>query len=272
MILVNSGSVHQVGPNRLYVELTRALAAAGIGSLRFDLRNLGDSRIGPSEEENHPYPSTATGDLRSVLRWVGQQVDSEESLILAGLCSGAHAAFRAALTLKSDEGPDRVIAINPLTFQFKPGMSLDTPSRQQTARDARYYHDAILDLQRWKRLMSGQSDLRYITGFVVRQGLSVIWERVAHTMRRLRLSPRTRLEKELQQLADVGRDVHFVFSSTDPGPVILRQEAGPRANAMETEGTLSRRYVDGADHTFSARRHRQVVIREVLDVATPGSR
>ena len=49
VVLPNAGSVCSVGPNRIYVQVARALAAAGLEVVRFDLRNLGDSVTGDDE-------------------------------------------------------------------------------------------------------------------------------------------------------------------------------------------------------------------------------
>lgn len=43
VLMANVGVNHRVGPNRLWVELSRRLASAGIPSLRFDLSGMGDS-------------------------------------------------------------------------------------------------------------------------------------------------------------------------------------------------------------------------------------
>ena len=47
VVLLNAGIVHRVGPNRMHVLLARALAAAGISSLRFDMSGIGDSPSRP---------------------------------------------------------------------------------------------------------------------------------------------------------------------------------------------------------------------------------
>ncbi len=43
-VLVNAGMVAKSGPWRLYVEVARRLAHAGVATLRFDLGGIGDSR------------------------------------------------------------------------------------------------------------------------------------------------------------------------------------------------------------------------------------
>jgi len=53
IVLVNSGVVHRAGPNRLYVNIARQLAAVGYPVLRFDLSGIGDSspRIGNRRQQ-----------------------------------------------------------------------------------------------------------------------------------------------------------------------------------------------------------------------------
>src|SRR5205085_6183975 len=42
VILLNAGSIHRVGPSRLYVRIARELAQDGFASLRLDHEGLGD--------------------------------------------------------------------------------------------------------------------------------------------------------------------------------------------------------------------------------------
>jgi pimeloyl-ACP methyl ester carboxylesterase len=92
ILFSNVGLNHRVGPGRLYVELARALAAAGFSSLRFDLSGFGDSE---------PRRSGGTALERSV-------VDTREAMdflekrgihtfVLLGFCSGVDSAYAAAL-------------------------------------------------------------------------------------------------------------------------------------------------------------------------------
>ena len=42
IILLNSGLLHRVGPNRLYVKIARNAATSGLVAFRFDLSGIGD--------------------------------------------------------------------------------------------------------------------------------------------------------------------------------------------------------------------------------------
>jgi pimeloyl-ACP methyl ester carboxylesterase len=267
VLLPNAGSVHHVGPNRFYVELARELARAGIPSLRFDLRNLGDSRIGSSPAENHPYPITAVEDIRHAVRWL-TTAKGYESCVVAGLCSGAHAAFHAASQIE-EPAVSGVVSINPLTFHFEQGMSLDTPQSHQTTRDAHYYQQALTDPARWLKLLRGESEVLYILRFMGRRLSQLVADRTRWSMHALGLLRHGPLRDDLQSIDGFGRTIHFVFSSTDPGAEILRRGAGSSLKWLTRKGTAKTSTVLDADHTFSKKEHRDAAIALVVDQLRP---
>lgn len=263
VLLPNAGSVHHAGPNRLYVELARALADVRTASLRLDLRNLGDSRIGSSPEENHPYPSTAVDDIEQVADWLTSDL-GYENVVIAGLCSGAHTALHAARDVE-DGKISAAIAINPLTFNFRIGMTLDTPATEAVAKDTAYYRGAIRDLKRWGRLFRGEVDLKYIAGFVVRyvgQRTSSGWRGL---LRLLRIAPPSFVESLLDGIAVQERSVHFVFADTDPGPELLRSQGGATIRRLIGDGSATRDTIIGGDHTFSRKKERKQAIAAVVE-------
>ena len=90
IVLSNAGSAHHTGPNRLYVMLARRLAREGFRTLRFDMPGLGDSFVDDIAKENEPYLPEASAVLSRVIAALAAR-----SIVLAGLCSGAHASFHA---------------------------------------------------------------------------------------------------------------------------------------------------------------------------------
>ena len=262
VLLSNAGAVHQVGPNRTYVELTRALAEVGFPSLRLDLRNLGDSIAVATREENHPYPTTASADIDAALRWL--RARGFERAVLGGLCSGAHTAFRACLELETP--PCGLLLINPLTFNWSQGMTLDTPDSYQVSLDAGYYRSAVRDLAKWRRLLTGRSQARYIGRFIGRRARHVVRGYLNAVLRLMKLKSPSPLDGELRAIASRGTAIDLVFADSDPGLDILRTEGTPAFRALRRRRLLSITTIRGADHTFSKAHKRAEFIRRSAQV------
>lgn len=93
VLFLNSGIIHRVGPNRLYVRAARSLAERGIASLRFDLGGIGDSTIPP--EATGSLQEMADRDIADALDLVAREYPGSPAVLL-GLCSGADNALRTA--------------------------------------------------------------------------------------------------------------------------------------------------------------------------------
>ncbi|HEX7046983.1 MAG TPA: alpha/beta hydrolase [Gammaproteobacteria bacterium] len=92
VIFITAGLLHKPGPFRLYVELSRTLAAMGIPALRFDLSGIGESgrsRTGESAEQS------SVTDVREAMDSLAEELGTRR-FVLTGLCSGAEVAHRAA--------------------------------------------------------------------------------------------------------------------------------------------------------------------------------
>ncbi len=258
VLLLNSGSNHQVGPNRIYVTLARLLAESGIESLRVDLPGLGETPAAAGAEENLPYPPDPSAAMQQI-------VDAPDlrgrPLILMGLCSGAYHAFLGAIELQADIR--EVILINPLTFYWEQGMQLeDAPS--VSYGEWSWYQKSVRDPDRWKRLLTGRINP---------------WPIALSMMRRLQLKLKTRLRRfmdrfepkqpnritpslgnSLRKIEDRGVRLSLVFSDTDPGLAIIREQAGGRLKAMLRRGSAEMLLIKRADHTLSRRHARMQLI------------
>ncbi len=108
VLLLNSGRIDHVGPGRLWVELARSWAAAGLEVVRVDLSGLGDSPARPGQAADVVYSPYAVDDVAEVARAVSPADPS--AVVLMGLCSGAYHSVQAALAT----GARGVVAINLL--------------------------------------------------------------------------------------------------------------------------------------------------------------
>lgn len=84
LIILNTGIVHRVGHNRMFVTFAREMAQAGYGVLRFDLSGLGDS----GNRHGAVPPLVANlSDIREAIDWMERR--GYARIVLMGLCSGA---------------------------------------------------------------------------------------------------------------------------------------------------------------------------------------
>lgn len=245
IVLFNSGVVHRVGPNRLYVELARNFAAIGFASFRCDLEGIGDSVLRGPGRENHPYPDTAGRDARSALHFLVERFGAQE-FVLMGLCSGAYTSFNMGLSDGSAPISELVL-INPLTFHWKEGDSLDT----QHFRTVAHYKGTIRRLDSWKKLLRGEVNIVHL-GTVLLTYLRTQFGSYLNTLAERWLpSAGPLLSRQLTQLFERGRKVSMFIASGDPGYDMLAAEARHTARKALVRGDLAVQFIDEADHTFS---------------------
>ena len=130
VVILNAGIIHRVGPNRMHVELARALADLGYPVLRFDLSGIGDS---DKRSDGLAPLDACLADVREAADWL-EASHGHKRLVLIGLCSGADHSLIYAGT------DSRVI-----------GLVLLDPSIPRTAGHyLRYFGERILQWSRWK--------------------------------------------------------------------------------------------------------------------------
>lgn len=258
IVLLNSGSVHHVGPNRLYVTLARALSTLGYTCFRFDLEGLGDSVLQGTGRENHPYPEPAIRDVDTCLQYLNQQFGCSR-FVLLGLCSGAHTAFHAGVELIEHDIVD-IISINPLTFRFVEGMSLETTQHFQ---DVAYYKHSARNLKSWLKLLRGKVDIKYIIG-VAHSQLKVAINSVLQSLReRLFSTASTPLADDLKRLFAQNRPLSLFIAEHDPGYALLMSGARYTATKAIKVGKIRLQFITEADHTFSTLAPRAELIEHV---------
>ena len=268
VLLLNTGSVHHIGVNRTYVTLARRLAVLGVSSLRFDIGGIGDGVAPDVAFENHPYPPNLRGDVGSPLTFLGDVLGYDRFIAL-GLCSGAYAAFHAALD------SDRVvetIMVNPLTFRWEEGMSLNTPPHGHYAH-VQQYKQSMLNLSSWRRMLTGQVDVRRVISVGLKQtGQAARWYLVSTRRAFAETLVDGDLNSELRRLSEQGTHLPFVFAKGDPGLDLLMTEAIWMVRRLHRSNAMTLKIIDGADHTFSSRPARRLLIDTVLERIVEQSR
>lgn len=138
LVLVSGGDQYRVGSHRLFVDLARVLAGAGIAVMRFDHRGVGDSHAPYQGFENmHIDIDAAVAELRN-------QCPGIKRLVLGGLCDGASASLISAGQVASI---DELALINPW---------VQTSDLEARTRLLNYYGGRLQSIDFWKKLIRGQ--------------------------------------------------------------------------------------------------------------------
>jgi hypothetical protein len=93
VLLGNVGIHHRVGPGRVWVDLSRRLAALGYPTLRFDQSGLGDSAPGSDTRDEL---ARGVADLRAAMDML-EKKHGVRRFVLVGFCSGVDTVHRAAV-------------------------------------------------------------------------------------------------------------------------------------------------------------------------------
>lgn len=246
IVILNTGIIHRVGHNRMYVALSRTLAAAGYTVLRFDLSGIGDSD--PRAEGLTPLASNLT-DIGEALDWLGT-VRQASRIILIGLCSGA----------------DHAVLYGP-TDPRVAGLVLIDPSLPPTSRYyLKYIGHRLLRLRSWRSVATGKG-----------HSLSMLRERIASALApQGQFEPwslqnpkvRSYFEKAYQTLVERGIEILAVFTG---GPSSIRQnyreqlfDAFPN---VPFKRMLRLEYFEDCDHTFTFEGDRVRLTRVIMEWA-----
>lgn len=139
IVILNAGIIHRVGPNRMHVQLARALSVNGFNVLRVDLSGLGDSE---ARDDGLAPLEASMADIRDILDTL-EATRRVQRVVLVGLCSGAdHSVIYAG----SDS---RVV-----------GVVLLDPSVPRTTRYYLYHYlGRLVKLRSWLNLAQGRHPL-----------------------------------------------------------------------------------------------------------------
>ena len=142
VLIVVGGPQYRAGSHRQFTLLARDLAAAGIPAMRFDYRGMGDSEGDLQTFEN------VDEDLRAAIDRFFIEVPGMREVVLWGLCDGASAA---SLYAPQDPRVSGLVLLNPW---------VRTEEGQARATIRHYYKDRLFDARLWKKVASGQFDVK----------------------------------------------------------------------------------------------------------------
>ncbi len=153
--MLNTGATSHIGPNRMYVDLARYWAARGYVVLRLDLAGIGDSNTRPGEVTNQVYPPGAIYDIGVAIEFLRRQC-AVSNITLAGPVCRAYHSLRSAV---SGLPVDTVLLVNPLTFYWKHGSTLNDLQISEVVRNPGVYAENAFSPRHWSKLLRGQVNM-----------------------------------------------------------------------------------------------------------------
>ncbi len=260
VLMLNSGSVHLIGPNRLWVRLARRWAARGMTVLRVDLSGIGDSPPRPRADDNVVYSPHAAADIASALAFLKAQAPGRDCR-LVGLCSGAYHSLKAAV---AGQAASAAVMINPLTYFWHDGDELSEVHDYEVAELTSRYRGKLFTRDPWMRLVRGELDMKLIAQVATRRVSHAVQPPLLELARRLRWPLQDDLVAELRSAARHGIRLHFVFGSHAAGLTLLQRQAGGWMRGMLRRHEASIDRVAQSDHTFTRLEARERLV-QLLD-------
>ncbi len=243
ILLINTGLIHRIGPNQLYVRIARELAAMGFLVLRFDMSGIGDSNF---REDTLPFEKSAILDIMEAMTALNTSHGMKQ-FMLAGICSGAAAAFQTAC---HDQRVTGAILINTFGTIHDTYTQTDDPIRARAL--SRHYIRMIAFSS-----FSGKNFLKALKGEVDYRDISL---KLYSTLKsklipgksnKSSLSEDHSVIDRIQALLDRGVRLLHIYSEGDTGLDYIHVVLGNKLKEWVNSGKMQMEVVMGSDHIFT---------------------
>jgi alpha-beta hydrolase superfamily lysophospholipase len=257
ILMLNVGTNHRVGPNRLYVKMARRWASQGYRAFRFDLAGIGDSGSAAGFSATRLYDKASVSDVQLAMDALTAR--GCKRFVVIGLCSGAYVAFQTVL---ADPRVVGQVLMNPRRLVWKEGDTLQT-AMSKSYKSTQFYSRQLLQPETYLRLLRGDIDVRGIAGRM-RVLAEVRVQRLAHQL--LRRPPADDdVLTHLKRACARGADALFIVGAEDDGLDYLELHLGARGSKMRSFPNFRMSFIQGSDHTFSRADSQDTVISTVLN-------
>ena len=258
MILVGAVT-SRVGPNRIYVELARHLAARGMVVLRMDVGGIGESVAAGAE--NEVYSQRGQQDVAQAARFLQAHYAATQVHAL-GLCAGAYHVLRAAAAgapLRS------VVSVNQLAFRAARGMTATDPPVETRLVLAAFRLKRLLERGHLQAGLAGSR--RSWTKFTSVALLYAGWalgRRCINALSWLGVPMPDDAAMQMRRIAARGATMHFIVSAGSAEQDLLLGYGGSVLGKLCKKAAVSIDAIAGTDHIFSGAADRQRLL-DVLD-------
>lgn len=257
LLFLNVGHNYHIGPNRLYVNMARSLAASGWRTLRFDLSGIGDSPGTAGPRKGNYYAKGSEVDVTAAIDRL--QAEGCTRFWLIGVCSGSYVAFKAA---QADARVNGQVLINSRLLEWQEGAdeNMWQASMQLHYKSTAFYRRALMRPQVYRRLLRGEVD---VNGIARRVG-TVIEARLKRAVGRLLHRPREEsVLSQARRISARGVDTLVVMAAEDDGRDYIEFHFGRTGSQMAGDPHFRMVVVDDCDHTFSSGAGQRILIETV---------
>jgi dienelactone hydrolase len=263
VVFLNSGYDHHSGWAYQWTRSAQVLADSGVASLRFDMGNIGDSRLRTGARSQVLYDDGQQADIQSAIDMLAQR--GETSIVIVGRCSGAFAALHAT---RRDSRITGSVIINPLRFIWDAGEDVEVAIRVGPRSIATYRHLAV-SARTFERILAGEVDVIGVAKSLGTQFYRRLVNRVAPVMGSL--SKVTRLRRQCRAMMDDinarGTAIRFICSERD---VSLEQMAfyfGRDFRGLRRFKDASLTRLQDADHNITPAAAHEAVVNVIRETA-----
>jgi len=227
-LFLNAGGIRRSGPNRLWTRAARSLAPEGRPSLRFDVRDVGDSdgTNVPHADLEAMYSESSIQDAVRAYDWARSQ--GAGGIDVVGLCSGSFLGIQLAARRQVR----RALLFNGLAYVWND----DARASGVTS----HLRASLFDARRWRRLLTGRISAVAVVRAIASKTVMVLAGLVAGHRGAAR---RDEVEELLRAVADRGTLIHLVSSEGDPSIPYLERHV---PQARRPGWTV----LPGVDHTI----------------------
>jgi alpha-beta hydrolase superfamily lysophospholipase len=266
-----------LGPDRLWVDLARRWAAAGLRSCRLQLSGCGDSPVRHQEQGRFVmFAPEAFDDVLEACSALSP--DDPSDVVLIGHCASAYQALDSAFNVN----PRGVIAVNP-GMNFRPpekvtGRRIDPRRRVLIPRRAMisaYYLSHYRQPSRTGllhkhidlgRLLRSIAAPRYRWARWVRESIRALARRLSWSIR-VSAVPGRRPSIWLSQLVGNGVDVLLICAKQDVWPVLAGVSQN-RLHKLHRTGKFNFKCIAELEHTYFSSERRASLTDMIEDHVT----
>jgi pimeloyl-ACP methyl ester carboxylesterase len=253
LVMLNSGQISRVGPQRLYVKAARKWANLGYHVLRIDMAGVGDSQ---AENTVIHFDNHSPEEAAAAVRYARKKLPVDH-VVLQGLCAGARAAIKCT---SGSDSVDGVLSWSCPVFSAADGMP-ESPEEAAGRMSTPRARDNV------QRIGGVFTSMRFLTLDWWKNRLRFGWSELNELGRALwhfaRGNPRVTgqfLQATDQFLSD-GRDVLFVYGDHDRISLAeFRERFADVAEGCESPQGVC--VIKGGTHTFNSAQSQKTAIDE----------